>query len=185
MKYNITLALVALTILFAPIFRPTAHALSCLPVDMYLADVVGKEEIVIFEATTVEVMGHTTATAEVLKVNTSYQGYVEEDIFAYHQKDATWGYLCNNGPKGIGTEGVYVAQRSDTGKYQVYQRLELTDPLVVTLKAQLVEAEIVGDVAEISHVDRMNQIITTVTELLTEIRLLLSEYAYWKIQSLK
>ncbi len=178
MKYYIFSAFIVASALFGNISVPQAHALSCLSVDMYLKDVVGKEEIVIFVGKSVDRIDETSHTAEVLSVSEVKQGYVEEEIFAYHEKDETWGYLCNNGPKEKGTEGLYVGTRDTFGKYLVYQRLELNDPLVKTLDADLKKAEVVGEVTELSATDRMNQIMTTISELFREIGILLKEYVY-------
>lgn len=159
---------------------PNAHALSCLPVDTYLEDVVGKDEIVIFVGKSKDRIEETDYTVEVLTVSEVKQGYVEEETFVYHQKDMAWGYLCNNGPKAKGTEGVYVGTRDAYGKYLIYQRLELSDPLVAALNADLEDAEVTGETVELSKTDRMNQILTTISDLFKEIGVLLKEYVYWK-----
>lgn len=181
MKPYILLTLLA-AIAYSVPTAPQAYALSCLPVADYLENIVGNGDVVIFEATSLARTEETGYTAEVLKINEAKQGYVENEIFAYHQKDETWGYLCNAGPKAVGTTGVYVANRDTTGKYLVTQRLESADALVATLEEKLVAAESTGTVTEPSKTDRMNQIITTITELVREIGLLLKEYAYWNIQ---
>lgn len=161
---------------------PTTQALSCLPLDMYLKDVVKDDTVVIFEATVKKQIEGSGYTAEVVTVSEVKQGYVEKETFVYHQKDETWGYLCNNGPKGVGTTGLYIALRDDAGKYNVTQRLELTDEAAKTLEADLEEAEVTGELTEITKTDRMNQIITTISDMLKEIGVLLKEYAYWKAQ---
>ncbi len=173
-----TLAIVAIVAL--PYVPAPAHALSCLPIDMYLKDIVGKDEIVIFEGTTIDRIDEKHYTAEVVKVSDVKQGYVEGTTFVYHQKDETWGYLCNNGPDKKGSTGLYVAERDDAGKYQVYQRLALTDGAVKALNTDLKKAAVTGEVVEFSKTDRMNQIITTLKDLIAEITILLKEHAYWK-----
>lgn len=159
-----------------------AEALSCLPVDAYLKDVVGNEEVVIFEAKTLEVIEETGYTAEVVEVSKGMQGYVETKIFVYHEKDKDWGYLCNAGPGTQGETGVYVATRDAFGKYAAYQRLDVDDVLVDTLETDLEEAEVEGGVSELTPTDRANQIMTTITELFSEIGTLLKEYVFWKKQ---
>ena len=181
MKYSKTLiafALVAITT--SPFATPRAEALSCLPVDMYLADIVGKDDVVVFVGTAVDQIKENKYTAEVLEVKEVKQGYVESKIFAYHQKDDNWGYLCNNGPKDKGDTGLYVAIRDNYGKYNITQRLALDDKEVKTLENNLEKAEVTGTVAELSSTDRMNQIMTTITEMFAEIITLLKEHAYWK-----
>lgn len=158
----------------------SVSALSCLPVEDYLSDVVGKEEIVIFAGSVTGGYAEDTYDSEVVRVDTAYQGYVEEEIFVYHEKSADWGYLCNSGPGGKGSKGVYVASRDAQGKYHVYQRLELNDPLITQLKRDLEEREVEGGVSEITKEDRMNQIMTTISDLFVQISILLKEYLHWK-----
>jgi len=177
---NIILSLFVVTFLLSPVLSGTAQALSCLPIDMYLKDVVGKDDIVIFTATSQDRMDETGYTSEVLRVEEVKQGYVESEIFVYHENSQDWGYLCNQGPKAKGSKGLYVASRDHLGKYNVYQRLEMSDPLVTALEKDLEAAEVTGEIAELPSIDRMNQIITTLTDLFKEVGKLLKEYAYWK-----
>lgn len=157
-----------------------AAALSCLPTEMYLEEVIGNEEIVIFEATSLDRIEEKAHTVEVLKVTEAKQGWVEDKLFVYHEKHDDWGYLCNNGPQAEGSTGLYVAVRNDQGQYSVYQRLDLTDPLIPNFEANLEEAEIEGSVSEVSSQDRMNQILTSIRELIAKIHTLFAEYTYWK-----
>ncbi len=180
MKKNTYLVLAIFTFLLSPVFINTSHALSCLPVDMFLKDVVGKDEIVIFEATSLDRMDETEYTAEVLSVAEVKQGYVDKEIFVYHEKHSDWGYLCNNGPKEKGSKGLYIANVDSLGKYNVYQRLNVDDQLIPVLQSDLDKAEVTGEVSELSRVDRTNQIITTLTDLFQEVGKLLKEFAYWK-----
>jgi hypothetical protein len=181
MKNNIFIAVIAAVAVLAPIAVAPAQALSCLPVDMFLKDIVGKEEVVVFVGTVSDQIMETDYTAEVITVTEVKQGYAEESLFAYHQKSIDWGYFCNAGPAAKeGQESLYVANRDAFGKYIVAQRLALTDPLAVTLEADLKKAEIEGTVAEITPTDRMNQIMTTVSDLFKEIKTLFKEYMYLK-----
>lgn len=157
-----------------------AQALSCLPVADYLKDVVGREEVVIFEGEVTDQIFDKDYTAEVIAIEEMKQGYAEAQVFAYHQKSMEWGYFCNAGPAKKGDTSVYVTSRDTHGKYVVHQRLALTDPLVATLKADLEEAGAEGEVMAFSKTDRMNQIMTSIVELLSEISLLLKEHLYWK-----
>jgi hypothetical protein len=157
-----------------------AYALSCLPVDVYLKEVVGNDDIVIFEATSLDRIESTEHTAEVVKVTKAKQGWVEDIMFVYHPKHTDWGYLCNNGPKAEGTTGVYIAGRNEQNQYAVHQRLDLTDPLVKELEANLKTEKVEGGIGELTKTDRMNQIMTTINDLLAQITTLLKEYVYWK-----
>ncbi|MES2748878.1 MAG: hypothetical protein V4606_00600 [Patescibacteria group bacterium] len=157
-----------------------AHALSCLPTDMYINSVIGNEETVIFVAKTDSTIETPEYTAEALTVNTAYQGYVEGKVMVYHPKHENWGYLCNSGPKGNNTESVYIATRDHNGKYQVTQRLDLDSNLMPEIKKQLKDKEIVGEVIPFNKTDRINQISTTIMDILKEVMILLKEQMYWK-----
>ena len=170
-----TLVLVVFSVATSP-----AQALSCLPTDMYISSVVGNEATVIFAAKTNSTLEATTYTAEALSVATVYQGYVEGKTMVYHEKDETWGYLCNNGPKGDNTEGVYIATRDHAGMYHVNQRLEMNSDLIPEIKDMLKDKQITGEISEFNKTDRINQITTTITDLLHEVIMLLKEQMYWQ-----
>lgn len=157
-----------------------AQALSCLPIDMYISSVVGNENTVIFAAKTESTINTTEYTAEALTVNTAYQGYVEGKLMAYHPKHSDWGYLCNSGPKGNNTESIYVATRDQNGKYQVTQRLDTDSNLMPEIKKQLKDKEIVGEVTPFNKTDKIEQISTTIMDMLKEVMILLKEQMYWK-----
>ncbi len=162
-----------------PVAIPHADALSCLPIDMYLKDVIGKEEVVIFEATSLDRIEEVEHTIEVLQVTKAEQGWVEDKLFAYHEKHPDWGYLCNSGPTARGTAGLYVASRNEQNQYFIHQRLELTDPLTTSLKADLSTAKVEGGVSEVTKTDRQNQIRTSMEDLLKRMGALLREFIYW------
>lgn len=176
-------ALYFIPLVVVAVFSLTHHpaqALSCIPTDMYIESSVGNDDTVIFIAKTDSTIQATDYTAEALSVTTAYQGYVEAKVMAYHQKNKDWGYLCNSGPKGNNTDGVYIATRDHTGKYQVAQRLELNSNLLPEIKDLLEDKEIVGEITPFNKTDRVNQIRTTIADLLSEIMLLLKEQMYWQ-----
>jgi hypothetical protein len=181
---SIFLGAIALMAILSPLAAAPAHALSCLPVDMYLKDVVGKQdEVTIFTGTVTDQIMEKEYTAEVLKVDTVKQGYAEDELFVYHEKSIDWGYLCNAGPAKKGDKSVYITLRdAKTGKYMVTQRLAMNDPLVATLDADLKKAEVEGNLGEITKTDRMNQIMTTINDIFKEIQILFKEYIYLKAQ---
>jgi hypothetical protein len=155
-------------------------ALSCLPVEDYVLSVVGDEDTFIFSAKSVDLIYEKDYTAEVLIVQESLQGYIENSTFVYHTKDETWGYFCNLGPGAKGSESVYIATQDAFGKYQISQRLPEDSELLPRLEKALSEKEITGEVYDIEKIDRMNQIKTIITDTLKELQKLLREYAYWK-----
>lgn len=181
MKYPISatlaLALIAST---SPFFSSQAEALSCLPTDVYLADIVGKDDVVIFIGTAVDQIMEENYTAEVVEVKEVKQGVVEAKTFVYHQKDVAWGYLCNEGPDKKGNTSLYVATKDNFGKYQITKRLTVDSKEVKSLEADLKTEKVTGEITTVTTTDRMNQIMTTITELLSEVITFLKEYSYWK-----
>lgn len=162
------------------ITTPAAYALSCVPTDMYIESSIGNDDTVIFVAKTDKTIENTDYTAEALNVSKVYQGYVEAKIMAYHTKNETWGYLCNNGPKGTNTEGIYIANRTDAGTYQVSQRLDMNSNLLPKIQELIKDKDVVGEVTEFNKTDRINQITTTIKDLLNQILILLKEQVYWQ-----
>ncbi len=174
--YSIPLLVI---VMFSVTSEP-AQALSCLPTDMYISSVIGNDETVIFAAKSNATIETTNYTAEALTVITSYQGYMDGKVMVYHPKHSDWGYLCNSGPRGNNTEGVYIATRDHSGKYNVTQRLELNSDLLPTIKDQLKDKEIAGEITPFNKTARIEQISTTIMDLLTEIMVLLKEQMYWR-----
>jgi hypothetical protein len=180
MKYKLYLAIIFAAI-FIPFIPAPAHALSCLPVDMYLKDVVGKDgEITIVVGTVQDQVEASDYTGEVLNITEIKQGYAEKELFVYHQKSIDWGYFCNAGPAKEGEKSVYLLSRDAYGKVLVTQRLSPTDPLAITLLEDLKKAEIEGSLSDITAQDRQNQIMTTIQDLFKQINILFKEYLYWK-----
>ncbi len=161
-------------------FPTESQALSCLSVEEYLKTTVGNEEIVIFTASTKATMEKDGYTAEAVTVTKSHQGYVESDVMVYHQKDETWGYLCNNGPKGNNTTGLYVTERDALGMYQVTQRLDIKDSVAVDFLKQLeANNEVSGEVVTLTKEDRIARIYGSINDLFATLGRLLGELAYW------
>ena len=182
MKYSfIALAVLGVSLII-PFNAHHAHALSCLPVDMYLQDIVSNEDVVIFTGTVTDQIQEDTYTAEVITVQEVLQGYAQTELFLYHTKDATWGYMCNAGPAKDGETSLYVASQDASGMFTAHQRLAVDDPLVATLKADLEEAEIQGSHDPLTKEDRMNQLMTNISDLFAKINILFKEYLYLKMQ---
>lgn len=181
MKKVLISGTLAALIILSPLSSHNANALSCLSLDMYLKDIVGKEdEVIIFTGTVSDQITEDDYTAEVVTVTEVKQGYAENEVFVYHYKNETWGYMCNAGPAKEGAESLYIVSRDSDDTYRAHQRLALNDPLVATLEADLQEAQIEGVVAELTQEDRMEQIMTTISELFKKINTLFKEYLYLK-----
>jgi len=173
-------AFAALAIIVTSVVIPIpSHALSCIAVEDYLKTTIGNEDIVIFTATTKSTITKDNYTAEALTVSKSHQGYVENELMVYHQKDATWGYFCNNGPKGDETTGVYIAERDAMGMYQVTQRLDTKDSIVATFLKQLESEKATGEVITLTKEERIARIYSSINDLFATLGKLLGELTYW------
>jgi len=159
------------------------HALSCLSTSQYLESIVGSETTVVFQGTVTDTITEPTAVQEVVTITEAYQGFVPGRAFLSHQKDETWGFLCNTGPVGTDQSAVYIAEQTDSGYYLVNQTLAVDSELVDTLLTQLKDANIIGTINEFSTTDRQNQIRSTIADLLQQILQLLKEYTYWSTAS--
>ena len=174
------LFLIPLLVVFIGALPTPSHALSCVETGQYLDMVIGTDDTMIVTATVQKTITEKGYTAEVVKVTDALQGYVENETFLYHQKDETWGYLCNNGPVGNGKSAMYVVTRNDAGQYWVSQTLDPKSDLAKDVVKKIADKKVEGEVVDFSATDRQNQIMTTIMDLFTQIGLLLKEYTYWK-----
>jgi hypothetical protein len=173
------LLLIPVLIVCAIYTATPAHALSCLETSQYLKTIVGQDDTLIVRGVVTKTITDEGYTAEAVNVTDAYQGYVEEKALFYHQKDETWGYLCNNGPVGQSKSAVYVMTRNDAGQLWVSQTLDPQSDLAKNLLKQLAEEKITGEVVDFSATDRQNQIMTTIMDLFKQIAMLLKEHSYW------
>jgi hypothetical protein len=173
---------VALLLVLTPLIPKQATALSCLSTAEYIQMIAGDDETIIFTGTVDEKIDTKSYTAEVITVTDALQGYIEDAVFVYHRKDETWGYLCNAGPSTIGSSNTYITTRDALGKYQVSQRIGTNDPLQKVLTETLAKKEMNGVIYPAPTSDRLVQLLTTITDTLAELKILLAEYAYWKKQ---
>lgn len=173
-------SLVVMLAIFTAIIPQSSHALSCLPTEDYLKGVVGDEEITIFAGVAESQTEESGYTVERVVVSDALQGYVEDEVFVYHEKHPDWMYLCSSGPSQDDTTNIYVTARDGYGKYNVYQRLEIDNMFAESLMTDLEAAEITGEIAERIPNNRTDQILATIQELMANILLLLKEYNYWK-----
>ncbi len=172
--------MLSMVLLGAVVHTPTAHALSCLPTADYLESIINNGETVVFIGTSLARTDTDSYTSEVVSVTKAVQGYVEEEIFVYHEKHPDWNYLCNAGPQAKGSTGLYVVVRDSLGQYNVSQRLTLTEPIAIDFLKEIEAADVEGMVVELSNTDQQNQIFTIMSELFQRISKLLSELKYWQ-----
>lgn len=173
------LFLIPLLVVFIGALPTPSHALSCVETGQYIDMVIGTDDALIITATVKKTITEKDYTAEVVTVTDALQGYVEKEAFLYHQKDETWGYLCNNGPVGNGKSALYVVTRNEAGQYWVSQTLDPKSDLAKDVVKKIAEKKVAGEVVDFSATDRQNQIMTTIMDLLKQIDILLKEHTYW------
>ncbi len=156
-----------------------SHALSCVETGQFIDMSIGNEDTYIVTGTVKDTITAKDYTAEVITVTDAHQGYIEKEVYIYHTKDETWGYLCNSGPVGTGKTAVYILNRNDAGQYYVNQTLAPNSDLAKDALKKIADKKVEGEVVEFSTVDRQNQIMTTIMDLFKQISLLLSEHIYW------
>lgn len=159
---------------------PVAQALSCLPTADYLESIIDNGETIIFIGTSLARTDTDSYTSEVVSVGKALQGYVEEELFVYHEKHPDWNYFCNAGPQAKGSVGLYVVGRDSLGQYNVSQRLTLTEQTTTDFLKKIEDAGVEGTITELSNTDQQNQIFTLIGELFQRISRLLGELKYWQ-----
>ncbi len=179
MKKSLSFALLSMIILGA-VHAPAAYALSCLPTADYLESIIDNGETIVFIGTSLARTDTDSYTSEVVRVTKALQGYVEEELFVYHEKHPDWNYLCNAGPQAKGSTGLYVVERDALGQYNVSQRVTLTEPIATDFLKAIADAGVEGMIGEQSTADQQNQIFTTIGELFQRISKLLGELKYWQ-----
>lgn len=172
--------MLSLVLLGAVVNAPAAHALSCLPTADYLESIIDNGETIVFIGTSLARTDTESYTSEVVSVTKALQGYVEEELFVYHEKHPDWNYLCNAGPQAKGSTGIYVVERNSLGQYNVSQRLTLTEQIATDFLKKIENADVEGMTSELSNTDQQNQIFTIIGELFQRISKLLSELKYWQ-----
>ncbi len=180
MKQKISATILGIVILSSVGLAPTAQALSCLPTADYLQSVIGDEQTLVFIATSNDRTDTNEYTSEVVSVDEALQGYVESELFVYHERHPDWNYLCNAGPQKEGSTGVYVVYRDEFGTHNVNQRLNLDEKITTDFISNLKDAKVEGQVSELSTTDQENRVMTSIIELINRIGKLLTELKYWQ-----
>jgi len=180
MKKSLSLGIMCVVLFGATVNAPAAHALSCLPTADYLDSIIDNGQTIVFIGTSLERTDTDSYTSEVVKVTEALQGYVEEELFVYHQKHPDWNYLCNAGPQANGSTGLYVVERDTLGQYNVSQRLTLTEPIATDFRKEITDTGVEGMISELTATDQQNQIYTILSELFQRMSKLLTELKYWQ-----
>lgn len=53
-------------------------------------------------------------TGQYVEVSTVHKGSIQDSLWVYHQKDATWGYLCASGPVTEGESALFIVNQDNS-----------------------------------------------------------------------
>jgi hypothetical protein len=158
---------------------PSAEALSCLPLDMYLESVVNDGTTQIFIGTATAVKDNT----QVVTVKRALQGWVASEVWVEHPWSQDWQYFCSNGPAAPGKETVFLTTVNEQGMYMVTQTLAANSDLAKGLIATLEKVGVEGSITEATPAERANEVRQAIIELIKRITGMLAELKYWESRS--
>jgi hypothetical protein len=169
--------LIALSFGFVVLFQaPQAHALSCLPVDMYLDSVVGDDTTQVFIGTATEVKNH----AQVVTVSKALQGWVAPQVWVEHPYSTDWQYFCSNGPAVKGKETIFLTMIDENNVRTVTQTVAVDSELGKDLIKMLEKESVDAGITEATSVERAEELKQSIVELLKVLVGMLRELAYWQ-----
>lgn len=155
-------------------------ALSCLPVDMYLDNVVGDETTQIFIGTATAVKNHT----QVVTVSKAMQGWVAPSVWVAHPYSNDWQYFCSNGPAKVGESTVFLTTINEFGSYTVTQTLPENSSLAKNLIKNIeAEDEIEAGITESTPAERADSVRESIMNLIKALLSRLAELKYWESKS--
>jgi hypothetical protein len=173
-----TLIVLSLAVAFM-LQAPSAYALSCLPVDMYLESTLKEDDgTFIFKGTATEVQNHT----QVVTVTESIKGWVPAKMWVTHNYSDDWKYFCSNGPAKAGVSTLFFVTVDDHGGWNVNQTIPLTDTLAKDFLKDADVADLDGGITETTPENRANEVMESIQNLIKVLVNLLTEYRYWQSQ---
>ncbi len=178
MKKNI----IALSLAFAFLFQGTAaHALSCLPQDMYLETVIkeGVEQVYIGTATAVK--NHT----QVVTVTEALQGWVAPKVWVEHNYSDDWKYFCSNGPAKAGVPTIFISTINEFGTFTVQQTLTVDSAEGKAFLNALEKADVDAGITEATPLDRANELRDSFERIIKALKGMFEEWKYWNAESKK
>lgn len=157
-----------------------AHALSCLPIDMYLESVIGDETTQVFIGTATEV---TKAHTQVVTVTKALQSWVAPKVWVEHPYSTDWKYFCSNGPAEAGEPTVFLTTLNEYGTYSVTQTLSPDSVEAKKLIKDLGNAEdAAAGITEATADERASEVLQTIQNVIKALINLFAEYRYWQSQ---
>ncbi len=159
---------------------PSASALSCLPVDMYLDTVVENETTMVFTGTATEVKNHT----QVVTVTEAHQGWVAPKVWVTHPWSSDWQYFCSNGPAKAGEPTVFLVTIDEYGSFSVTQTLPADSDLAKDLITELEKNDDVdAGITEVTPADRASEMRQSIVDLMKALMNMLAELRYWQSEA--
>ncbi len=161
----------------------SAQALSCLPVDMYLNEVVKEEtgETLVFTGTATAVTANHT---QVVTVTEAHKGWVAPKVWVQHPYSTDWQYFCSHGPAKAGEPTVFLVRvDGTTGTFSVTQTLTVNSAEAKSFIQALEKEETDAGITEATAEDREAEVQNSIMNLLTQLLNLLQELKYWEGQT--
>jgi hypothetical protein len=156
---------------------PSASALSCLPVDMYLDTVPTDETTFVFIGTATEVKNHT----QVITVSESLKGWVAPQVWVTHPHSTDWGYFCSNGPAKAGEETIFLVNIDQYGRFNVSQTLDADSKMGKDFLEDIRSTpDVDGGITEVTTEDHVSEVRQMIYDLLKALTGMLTELHYWQ-----
>jgi hypothetical protein len=176
-----TILIAAIALMFSA-GAPGAHALSCLPLDMYLDTVVAEEsgETFVFTGTAT---GVTKDHTQVVTVSEAHKGYVPSKVWVTHPYSTDWQYFCSNGPAKAGETTVFLVRIDAYGSWSVTQTLDADSAEAKDFVKELADAKTDAGITEATSRDRANEVLESIKGLLAALGNLFAEFRYWQSQA--
>jgi hypothetical protein len=157
------------------------HALSCLPVDMYLDTVLTPEDgTFVFKGTATPMTADHT---QVVTITEAVKGWVPSKMWVTHNYSDDWKYFCSNGPAKVGEPTLFFATVDDYGTWQVVQTLPLTDTIAKTFLKEAADEDLEGGITEATAKARRDEMIDSIQTLIKKVMAMITELKYWETQA--
>ncbi len=158
----------------------SAHALSCLPVDMYLDMVVNDEndQTFVFVGTATAVTKNHT---QVVTVTKALKENVDPKMWVTHPYDDDWQYYCSGGPADAGESTIFLGTWDAYGSFMVHQTLDVDSAIAKKFMASIEKADFDASIRmDTTTEDKAETVKQRIEQLIKVIMGLLDEYRYWQ-----
>jgi hypothetical protein len=157
---------------------PSAHALSCLPLDMYLESVAKEEDrtLVFIGTATAVTKDHT----QVVTVTEALKGWVAPKMWITHNYSNDWQYFCSNGPAKTGEATMFFVTIDSYGSFTAVQTLPANSDDAKEFRVTLEKSKTDAGIAEATARDRASEVLESIKGLITALMGLMQEFRYWQ-----